>query len=267
MPCPIAFFSAMYAAECAGKWSRAFGVAHVAASRLRFRPWVERKSAPGRRPSCAFGVAQLAASRSRQRPWVLAAVTFSPLSLTVGVAQATTATVRGTPAPLPLFAVFFRRSRRSKNVAGLSPSLITLAAAVGHEPVGDAKDEDPKTFVRETHLVRSDDDERALVTQLSKVSSNPEGARDFVSPRREHPADVFDEDEPRPRLGDDPPRRAPEVALVEASLPPAGEAVALAGDAAKEASHASTKASAWEGSHIAPDSRWSHETVLNLRDQ
>jgi hypothetical protein len=34
-------------------------------------------------------------------------------------------------------------------------------------------------------------------TKLAKVSPNPLGSSDFVSPRREHPADILDEHEPR----------------------------------------------------------------------
>jgi hypothetical protein len=41
----------------------------------------------------------------------------------------------------------------------------------------------------------------------------------------------------------------------------------LARDAANEAIHEATPGPAIEGSHIAPDSRRSHETVFNLRDQ
>jgi hypothetical protein len=35
-------------------------------------------------------------------------------------------------------------------------------------------------------------------TKLAKVSPYPFGSSDFVSPRREHAGDVFDEDEPWP---------------------------------------------------------------------
>jgi hypothetical protein len=43
--------------------------------------------------------------------------------------------------------------------------------------------------------------------------------------------------------------------------------VALARDAANEAIHKATKRSAVEGSHIAPDSRFSQETLFNRCDQ
>jgi len=88
--------------------------------------------------------------------------------------------------------------------------------------------------------------------QLAKVSPNPFGSSDFVIPRREHAADVFDENEPRPRLHDDAAGRRPQVAPVEASLFSAGERVRLARDAANKAVHASTPAPAAEGSDIAP---------------
>lgn len=42
-----------------------------------------------------------------------------------------------------------------------------FAVAVGQEPVSDAEDEGPEAFMREAHVVRADEDERALETQLS----------------------------------------------------------------------------------------------------
>jgi hypothetical protein len=86
-------------------------------------------------------------------------------------------------------------------------------------------------------------------------------------PRTEHAADIFDEYEPGPGLGDDAAGRAPEVALVEASAPSSGQGVRLTRDARNEAIHDAAELSAVEGSHIAPDSRRSHETFFNLRDQ
>lgn len=43
----------------------------------------------------------------------------------------------------------------------------SVAVAVGHEPIGDAEDEGAQALMREAHLVRADEDERALETQLS----------------------------------------------------------------------------------------------------
>jgi hypothetical protein len=100
-------------------------------------------------------------------------------------------------------------------------------------------------------------------TKLAKVSPYPLGSSDFVSPCREHPADVFDKDKPAAGLDDNASGRAPEVALVEAALLSAGKTVRLARDAANEAVHASAPASAAEGSDIAPHSCRSHETLFH----
>jgi hypothetical protein len=43
--------------------------------------------------------------------------------------------------------------------------------------------------------------------------------------------------------------------------------VRLAGDSSNDAIHEAAEASAWEGSHIAPHSRWSQKTVLHRLDQ
>ena len=59
----------------------------------------------------------------------------------------------------------------------------------------------------------------------------------------------------------------PQVAGVKASAFLSGHAVALARDAANEAIHKPAKRSAVEGSHIAPDSRFSQETLFNRCDQ
>jgi hypothetical protein len=102
-------------------------------------------------------------------------------------------------------------------------------------------------------LCRREESSLNRETQLAKVSPNPFGSSDVVIPRREHAADVLDEDEPRASLDDDASGRRPEVALVEASPLLPGKAVTLARDAANEAVHASTPASAVEGLGIAPN--------------
>lgn len=89
MPWPWAFFAATYSAVCAGKWSREQGVAHSAASRLRFRPCVECRSGPGRRPSWALGVDQLFTSVRRLRTCPPPCVPWQ--SATLGLAQFTAA--------------------------------------------------------------------------------------------------------------------------------------------------------------------------------
>lgn len=138
------------------------------------------------------------------------------------------------------------------------PAPVTIeAVAVGH-----AEDEEPLAFMREANLRRAEEAARNLAAQAEKVSS------DSLGPAfGEHPADVFDEDEPGTRLDEDAPCRSPEVALVVSAKSFAGEAVGLAGNAPDDAIHAATEASAREGSHITVDRRWSHDAALHLRDQ
>jgi hypothetical protein len=118
--------------------------------------------------------------------------------------------------------------------------------------------------VARADLRRAEKSDLDRETKLAKVSPYPLGSSDLVSPGREHAADVLDEDEPCAALDDDAPRVAPEVAGVETALLSAGEAVRLARDAANEAVHASTPASAVEGSGIAPHRSRMKET-LSLR--
>lgn len=104
-------------------------------------------------------------------------------------------------------------------------------------------------------------------TKLAKVSPNPFGSSDFVIPRREHAADILDEDEPASGLDDDAPCGRPEVALVETAALAPSKAVRLARDAANEAIHEAAPWPAVEGSGIAPHRALSHETLLHLCDQ
>lgn len=127
----------------------------------------------------------------------------------------------------------------------------------------DAKDEDALALMARADFRRREQSALHLETKLAKVSPNPLGSSDFVIPGREHAADVLDEDEPAARLDDDPPGVAPQVAFVEASSFPAGQAVRLARDAANEAVHAATPAAAVEGSGIAPHRRLIQETLLH----
>lgn len=100
------------------------------------------------------------------------------------------------------------------------------------------------------------------VTKSAKVSPYALGAA-----AGEHAADVLDEDEPGPGLDDDAPCRAPEIALVFLGKALAGEAVRLARDAANEAVNAATPCAAVEGSGIAPDRSFIHETRSHRCDQ
>lgn len=129
--------------------------------------------------------------------------------------------------------------------------------------VGHAEDEDTFALMARTDFRRREQSDLNRETKLAKVSPYPLGSSDFVSPRREHAANILDEDEPAPRLDDDAPRVGPEVALVELTLLSPGKAVRLARDAANEAVHASTPASAVEGSGIAPHRSRSHETLFH----
>jgi hypothetical protein len=89
-------------------------------------------------------------------------------------------------------------------------------------------------------------------TQLAKVSPYPLGSSDFISPCREHPFDVLDEDEPGARLDDDAPGIGPEIARIVLPALPASEAMRLARDAANEPIHEAAPRLAVEGSGIAP---------------
>nr|WP_258119128.1 hypothetical protein [Mesorhizobium onobrychidis] len=124
----------------------------------------------------------------------------------------------------------------------------SLAATVGH-----CEDEDALALVARADFCRREQSALNRETQLAKVSPYPFGASDVVIPRREHAADIFDEDEPRSCLDDDAAGRRPEIALVEAASLLSGKGMSLARDAANEAVHASTPAPAVEGSGIAPN--------------
>jgi len=81
----------------------------------------------------------------------------------------------------------------------------SFAVGVG-QAVIDPEDEEPFAAVRRADFRRAEQSALNPEAQLSKVSPNPLGASDFVSPRREHAGDVLDEDEPGAGLNDDPPR-------------------------------------------------------------
>lgn len=116
--------------------------------------------------------------------------------------------------------------------------------------------------MRRADLRRAEEATLNLTAQSAKVSVYPFGAS-----AAEHPADVFDEDEPRTRLNEDAAGGGPEVALVFLAEPLSGKTVGLARDAAKDAIQEAAPRSAPEGSGIAPHSRRSHEAVLHRRDQ
>lgn len=121
--------------------------------------------------------------------------------------------------------------------------------------------------MRRADFARAEQSALNRVAHAAKVSPNPLGSSDVVSPRREHAGDIFDDDEPRPRLCDDAPGRGPEVACVEAPALPAGEAVRLARDAANDSIHEAAPWPAVEGAHIRPDSRWSHKARFHRFNQ
>jgi len=101
--------------------------------------------------------------------------------------------------------------------------------------------------MRRTDFCRREQSDLTLETKSPQVTPDA-----FGPTRREHAADVLDEDEPGPSLNDDPAGWAPQVALVVQSEPLSGEAVRLARDAANEAIHKSAPRSAIEGSGIRP---------------
>lgn len=98
--------------------------------------------------------------------------------------------------------------------------------------------------MRETKVRRAVEAERTLETKASQVSSNVIGAE------REVPADVFEEERPRAGLDGDAPDDGPEVARVTDAASLAGEGERLTRIARNDEIHASTEASAVEGSGI-----------------
>lgn len=138
-----------------------------------------------------------------------------------------------------------------------APFLLSPTVAVGH-----AEDEEAFALMARADFRRAEEASLNRAAQSEKVSSDP------LRPAfGEHAADVFDEDEPRPRGDEDATGGSPQVALVLSPEPLSGEAVGLAGNTPDDAIHAATEASAREGSHIAVDRRRSHDTALHLRDQ
>lgn len=125
-----------------------------------------------------------------------------------------------------------------------------------------AEDKEPFALVTRADFRRAEEAALNLAAQAEKVSSYP-----LATAFGEHPADVLDEDEPGAGLDEDAPGRAPEVALVGSPEPLSGHAVRLTGNTPDDAIHAATEASARDGSHIAPHRRFSHDTLLHLRDQ
>jgi len=74
---------------------------------------------------------------------------------------------------------------------------------VGLVGVGHAEDEDALALVAGANFRRAEKSDLDRKTKSAKVSPNPLGASDFVSPSREHAGDVLDEHEPRPGMDDD----------------------------------------------------------------
>jgi hypothetical protein len=116
--------------------------------------------------------------------------------------------------------------------------------------------------MRRASFRRAEEASRNLTTQAEKVSPDTLGTA-----LREHATDVLNEDEPSAGLDEDPSCRTPKVSRIVSTKAFTGEAVGLARDAANDAIHSAAKASAWDGSHIAPDRSWSHDALAHLRHQ
>ncbi len=147
----------------------------------------------------------------------------------------------------------------------LRPRLILLPRPLcpfASRVVGDCQNEGALPKQLSARLRRSKQSDLNRETKSLQVSDDPLGAA-----RREHAADILDEDEPGAGLDDDAARRRPELARIVAAEPLSCEAVRLARDAANEAIHEATEASAVEGSHIRPDSCRSQKTLLHRCDQ
>jgi hypothetical protein len=144
-------------------------------------------------------------------------------------------------------------TRPSKQFSGTfssePASFQSLVVAVGHR-----EDEETLALVREAAFRRREQSSLRREAQSEKVSPDP-----FRAAGREHASDVFDEDEPRAGLDEDPACIGPEIALVFFAKPFAGKAMWLARYATNEAVHCATPSTAVEGSGIAPYRRWSHE--------
>lgn len=177
--------------------------------------------------------------------WVSAPAWVERWYRDIGVGQSFTAIASGVPMPLPFWPFAFSRARRARKVGGSSPSFETKAFGVGHR-----EDEQALALVRRADFRRREESALNLEAQSVKVSPNALGAA-----RREHPADVLNEDEPGARLDDDAAGRAPEVSVVVSAEALAGEAVRLARDAANDSIHEATPWAAVEGSGIAPHRR------------
>ncbi len=136
--------------------------------------------------------------------------------------------------------------------------LSSCATGVGH-----CEDEDTFALMARADFCRREQSSLNLETKLVKVSEYSLRASDFVSPRREHAADVFDDDEPDAGLDDDAASRGPEVSGVVAALLSTGEAVRLARNATNEAVNSATPCAAVEGSGIRPHRSRMKETLFH----
>lgn len=189
-------------------------------------------------------------------PWANGRIAFSDFRWTcVGVAHNTIASLSVTPSWCWLFA--FDRP----DVRFLAP-LLSVTAAVGHD-AGHAEDEYAFALMACANFRRLEESDLNRETKLAKVSPNPLGSSDFISPRREHAADVFDDGEPGAGLDDDSASRGPKVACVVASLLSSSQTMRLARNAANDAIHKATPWAAAEGSGIAPNRGLSQETLLH----
>lgn len=126
----------------------------------------------------------------------------------------------------------------------LAEDLESAAQAVGHER---GHDEEPLPTVRSPDVRSSEQNARASVAQIFKVSEHS------VEPEGNMTGDVLEDAEPRSEIVDDVADGRPEVPLVVFAGALAGEAEGLTGVSRNDEIHRSTPWSRIEGTCVTPD--------------
>lgn len=221
------------------------GVFRSAASRLRFAPCVDLRSAPGRRPSCAFGVGQkIPVVLSPIRPWYglgpcrrsarsSCSQYFELLRLTpFAFSQASIASVSVVPECRPLSVEY-----------PAAPELFaSVLVAVG-------QDEEPLASVRRSDIGRAQHTPLRIEPERGKVG------KDVGEPKRNVPGDVLEEPKRGAGFVEDSCDVRPQVSLVGVAESSSGDAEWLARVAACDEIHRATPRSSVEGSKVRPDRR------------
>lgn len=123
--------------------------------------------------------------------------------------------------------------------------------------MGVGQAEQPFSLMRRPHAGRAEHVPFRIEPEVGKV------AKDFGEPKRQVPADVFEEDEGGLALADDASHLGPEVSLVLFRSSLAGGAERLARVARSDEIHDTTPRSAVEGSEIVGDRSAIHVRVFH----